>query len=247
MKTLLLSTTPALFLATACIPHSAAVGQTAAPVAAGGAEVGMSIGVAQTRLTVTSDPDVPDTEDTTSQTHLPSVESNFLYGLTDKLGLNLHASSAGLQPGLKIGVVSGGDIDVAVMPAFAVGVFKATDEDSDSTDSFDTLTFLAGGKVLVSSKSGAYGALGYDYQRTSMDDPDSGTDGSVLTLHHLTGALGYSIDLGRGFSIRPEMAVLYGVAGTAADEPSDPGIPVDEDDVDSLTLFPNLTLSVSTN
>jgi hypothetical protein len=244
---LLLATAP-LLLAGACIPHSAAVGQTAVPIATGGAEVAMSIGVAQSRNTVyenDGDPAGPQ-EDTMVQTQLPAIESNFLYGLGEQLGLNLHASSAGLQPGLKITVVNGPELHVALLPAFGIGVFSQSDpDDAGSTGSFDSITILAGGRVLLSSTNGVYGALGYDFQRTSADDPDTGEEAATYDFHRMTGAIGCDIHLGKGFHVRPEMAVLYGLAGTATDE-STMGV-TQEADLDSLVLFPSVTFAVQTN
>jgi hypothetical protein len=238
-----------LLLTAACLPHSAAVGQTAAPVAMGGAEVGMSLGVAQSRMTVYEESGEfePPSEDRTVQTQLPAVESNFLYGLREDLGLNLHASSAGIQPGLKLTLVRGPDVHLAILPAFGVGVFSMKDPDSTTGESFDSITWMAGGRVLVSSVAGAYGAAGYDFQRTTLDDPDNGEESGHFDFHRLTGAIGYDIGVGDGrLRIRPELAILYGLAGSQVEEnPSNPD--AGPDDLDSLVLFPSVTFAVQTN
>src|SRR5688572_30464295 len=83
-----------------CVPYSGAVGQTAAPLPIGGTEVGATVGFGYQSVEEEDPPD-PAIAEATTFTSMPKVEANALFGLTELLGVNVHASDAGLQPGLK--------------------------------------------------------------------------------------------------------------------------------------------------
>src|SRR5207302_729187 len=98
-----------LALAPACItPHSLAFGTTARPVGAGAAELSVSPGIAYE--SANSAPAVNGNTTVTTNTRalgIPLSEANLEYGATDTVGVNLHLSTAGVQPGVKFSFGSG--------------------------------------------------------------------------------------------------------------------------------------------
>jgi hypothetical protein len=226
----------AAIAAPACLPYSAAVGQPATSVRTGGTEVGATIGIGHQRIT-------PDREfgpdETTSMTQTPRLEGNILYGISDTLGLNVHVSDAGLQPGVKIVVVPEGNIHIAILPAFAFGRFGTTQEDTDRPDDDSAMTSLMlGARAIVSAPDSVYGAIGYDFQRVSNSGDGDVGDDATFKIHNLSLAIGIDLPFG-GARIRPELALLY--AGKATVEDDDAA-----QDFDRLVVFPSLTIAVAT-
>jgi hypothetical protein len=249
----------------ACLlPRSAVLGQTAAPVGAGAAEMAISTGVA---YQIDNTPPVtgggqpcpnPTTACTSAQTQtlqIPSFEANAQVGFTDWLGLNLHVSSAGLQPGLKLNLASG-TFNFAILPELAFGYAQQGHSTTTGTAANSTTTsgntdyyfsFLVGAKLLASHSSGLYGAVGYDFQNlsTSTVDNKGFNQGSQSQAAHVISAnVGWSFTIG-SIQLRPEMAVLIlpsntngtGVGANTASFSGGSG----------LVLYPNLTIAAATS
>lgn len=220
-----------LLAATACVtPRSVAMGYTAAPVGRGGAEVALTTGVGYSSMT---SPPVRGTDGngqpTTTQTvtrgfGLPTFEANAQFGFNQHVALNLHASTAGLQPGLKLTLNKSRNAKVALLPqvgvgyssvgqsTFAAGVTgQLTEANPSSTTMF---IFTAGLKFLVWHKSGFYGGLGYELMLTRS--AQTGTVGTgnasqpfqtlaTSAQHQIGAALGWDVVVGF-LRIRPEIA-----------------------------------------
>jgi hypothetical protein len=219
-------------------PRSMTLGMMAAPVGRG-TEVGLFSGIgyaSQTGpvvTTMTNDGEVR-TQTQNRAFGLPTFEANVQKGFTDRFALNVHASPAGIQPGLKWTVNRSRVAHFAILPAVAFGfgsnassqfVQQANGAQSEvnpaSTTSF---TFLGGLKLLFSHRSGFYAGVGYDLM---FNRANSGTQPNVnadrtetvtQTLgHQVMAALGFSIALGQ-VSLRPEVAfaVYPGVSQTVS-------------------------------
>ena len=98
-----------LALASGCIvPRSMTLGQLAAPVGRGATEVGVATGfiyASQTNPQFDGQDGIGDpikTNDRTNGFTIPAFEANLNTGFNDHVAFNVHASSAGLQPGLKL-------------------------------------------------------------------------------------------------------------------------------------------------
>ena len=249
------SLTVALVIAGAsgCIvPRAAGYGFTAAPLGAGGADVGLTLGaVYQQESTAPQTVGSATTTTTTRQTQLPSFEANAQVGLGDQLSVNLHASQAGLQPGVKIIVVRD-PVLVAVMPQVGGGFVgrggsnttviggNSTTTDGDGTSSF---TFLGGVRALVSTPIGVYGGLGYDFQyisQTSTNAANGNTTVATSQSHNVGGAVGYEIRIGP-IALRPELAVLF--TPLSKNQSNNGGTTSDQPDTSGLFLFPNVTVA----
>jgi hypothetical protein len=259
---------PVLALAltsSACLlPRSAVLGQTAAPMGVGGAEMAVSTGVAyqidNTPPKNAAGQTCPNatTVCTSTQTQtlqVPSFEANAQIGFTDWLGLNLHVSTAGLQPGLKINLASG-NFNFAVLPELAFGYAQQGNSTTTGTAANSTTTsgntgyyfsFLVGAKLLASHSSGLYGAAGYDFQNlsTSTVDNKGFNQGSQSQQAHVISVnVGWSFTAG-SIQLRPEMAVLIlpsntngsGVGSNSAMFSGGSG----------LLLYPNLTIAAATS
>ena len=180
MKKLGLWMAAALALCGCLTPRSAVLGQTAAPVGPGATEVGLASGFGyQSQAAppfLTKDP--TGTKDYYAQTlargfSLPAFEANAQMGVTEMVAVNLHASSAGIQPGAKI-TLNRGFGQVALLPEVAFGYGSSasstflTGQDGRQNESSPTATtnlnFLGGLKVIASHRMGLYGGLGYDLQ-----------------------------------------------------------------------------------
>ncbi|MHB8878632.1 MAG: hypothetical protein ACYC8T_33450 [Myxococcaceae bacterium] len=206
-------------LSSACLmPRSASFGQTATPLAPGSIELGLTPGMAFQGV---NGPPIPSggttNVATTRNFGLLGGEGNLALGLTDSLGLNLHLSPAGVQPGLKV-ALSRSSLSLAVMPEVALGYWSRgasnlrtqgstrTDTDSGGTNSFG---LLLGAKVLASHSSGIYGGAGYAYQQfvSSNTGPNARDRGTVNVSHAFSFAMGW--ELGRGsVKVRPELALM---------------------------------------
>lgn len=230
-----------LLCCSACIaPRSISYGQMASGVGRGATEVGVMTGFMYASQTT---PPVQTSDGnggtTTSQTTtrgfaMPAFEANLEHGFTRKLGLSVHASSAGLQPGIKITVTDSRVVHFALLPSVALGYGSLADSqftagsdgllrenNPSTTTSFSLLTGL---KFIFSHQSGFYLGAGYDFMYTRSFR--SGVVGAIgaqdkvesLTTagHHvITGAAGFSITLGM-LRLRPEVAfsVTPGITST---------------------------------
>src|SRR6476619_3898865 len=88
------------------VPRSAGFGQTAYNPSAGGGDVGVTAGAAYQLHSSKPEATTGTTTISTERTLLlPSFEGNALIGVTDAVGLDLHLSMAGIQPGLKFSYV----------------------------------------------------------------------------------------------------------------------------------------------
>lgn len=222
----------ALVLGASCLtPRSITLGTMAAPLGKGSTEVGVFGGVGYVSQVdppvTTKDPTTGDTYSTQTSGRgfaLPGAEANVQYGLTDRLAFNVHASSAGLQPGLKWTLNRSKIFNVALLPAVGFGyasfggatLAAGTDGlqrevEPHSTTSF---TFLGGFKVLVSHRSGFYAGVGYDLVfNRSLTSGTLGTGNvtdqylavTVTVMHQVMAALGIDIALGQ-VHLRPEVA-----------------------------------------
>jgi hypothetical protein len=218
--------------ATGCVvPRSMTLGQMAAPVGRGANELSTFVGVAyatQTNpsFTTTDIGGAPLTNQSTSRGFaLPSAEANFQHGFSDHIALNVHASPAGLQPGLKWTLNRSRIAHVALLPAVAFGyasqggaTFFASNNGiqvENNPQVTTSLQFLAGLKILFSHRSGLYAGIGYDFSlNRAVTDTITGTQQAqsrnqvltVLTTHQLSAALGFDVPIGL-LHLRPEIAI----------------------------------------
>lgn len=218
-----------LLLGVGCVtPRSMTLGMMAAPIGTG-TEVGVMTGFGYGSVTgpvvTTTNPVTMETSSTQTVNRtfsIPAFEANVTKGFSDHVGLNVHVSPAGIQPGLKWTVNRSKVAHFALLPAFAIGYASVGSADflAQSTGAQTELnprattsfTFLGGLKLLFSHVSGFYAGAGYDavFQRSnSSSAPTAQADRSdtiteTLT-HQIMAAVGYSIGLG-AVSVRPEVA-----------------------------------------
>lgn len=218
-------------LSTGClVPRSMTLGQMAAPVGRGAMEVGVFTGV---QYATQTDPPFT-TQDASGATltnqkksaafALPGAEANLQYGFTDQVALNVHASPAGLQPGVKWTLNKSRVANVALLPAVAFGYGSVGSalytagadgvQRENSPTSNTSFTFLGGLKVLVSHRSGFYAGVGYDFTlNRSLSSYVIGTGNvqdkvdtlTITTGHQISAAVGLDIAFGM-VHLRPEVA-----------------------------------------
>jgi hypothetical protein len=237
----------AVLLSGCLMPRSAGIGQTADMLRKGQAEIGLSPGLVYQSAT---QPAAQQGDPTTSVggVNFPASEGNAAYGINDTIGLNLHLSPAGLQPGVKIALMRGA-FDVAVMPSVAIGVFSqsaGTTEGSTTTSSSESyLGLMAGLKILGSHRSGFYGGVGYDLQSVGM----SGTTGSGNNNTSSESTLSHNLSIGAGYEakfgairIRPELAMTFtpGMSRTSTSGSNTETV----DAGSGFYFFPNVTIAV---
>ncbi len=225
-----------LALLSGCIiPRSMVLGQMAAPVGRGATEVGVFTGVlyaSQTNPTFDGRDAIGDPIRTTEKTSgfsIPAFEMNLQHGFNDNVALNLHGSSAGLQPGLKLTLNNSKVAHIALLPeiafgyastgsstgvsAFGAGVNEGqvVDTNPNSKTSF---TFLGGLKVLFSHRSGFYAGVGYDFifnrnYNAAVVGGVGVTDKQEIIIqttgHQVAASVGMDIALGM-VHVRPEVA-----------------------------------------
>lgn len=219
---------PCLLLLSGCItvPRPAVLGMTASPLGAGRTEVGLSGGVA-----VLSETEPPQTTSllgitvsdwTTRGGVSPQAEANVHHGLSDWLGLNLHVSQAGIQPGLKITLLER-VVTLALMPEVGFGLLAGQTGatqfvGSSRTDAapLSELRWLlvAGGRFLLSHpNTGVYFGVGYQFQLAGQNlSQKDGTrellsQSTTHTLHNVQAAFGWEVRSGN-LRIRPEFAAV---------------------------------------
>ncbi len=216
-----LSTAAACLLLTAAqaMPRSAGLGQPALPLPEGGAEIAVSPGVGFQAINGPPIPAGPNAFNVATSNTLafPSAEANLGLGLSDRLGLNLHLSAAGLALGAKLAFPHS-PLSVAVMPEVGLA-FWSTGTSSvhqqaganGQTDTGGTSAFevVLGVRAIASHSSGLYAGAGYSFQQisTTQTGPGAGGKGKVDFSHGISAAVGY--ELGKGvLKIRPELALL---------------------------------------
>ena len=190
-----------LFSCAGCItPRSMGMGITPALLGPGGASASASGGVMIETLSASGASSL--------SVSFPSFEGNVGVGLIEMADLNVHLSSAGLQPGVKIGLLRG-PVTVSVLPQVAL-LIVSTNSRSGSTGSGGlSVGFLGGLKLLGSHESGFYGGFGYDFQFGSLGSSIStGSSGSASTVvaHNLTLNVGFELVIGH-LRLRPELAI----------------------------------------
>lgn len=218
-------------------PRSFALQTMAAPLGRGATEVGVMGGVGYASQTNPPVAGVDGTEPVTNQVQnrgfaLPGAEANVQHGFNDHVALNLHASSAGIQPGVKITVNTSRIAHFALLPAIALGYAsfgsstfqsradgRLVEANPTSTTSF---SLMAGLKMLVSHRSGVYGGVGYDlmlHRVLTTSAPSASVDRTEFTTvtvsHQISVAIGFDVAFGR-VHLRPEIAaaVYPGISQT---------------------------------
>lgn len=261
-----------LVLASGCVmPRSMVVGQMAAPVGRGATEVGVFTGL---QYAAQTDPpyqtsDAAGAPITNQQTRrafaLPQAEANIQYGFDEHFALNVHGSSAGVQPGLKWTINKSRHAHVALLPAVAFGFARQDGvtlaagvdgvQHENHPTSLTSFTFLGGLKVLVSHRSGFFAAVGYDFVfNRSLSAQVIGT-GNVqdryealtqLTAHQLSASVGLDIPLGM-VRLRPEIAfaVTPGISSVINAGPPGAQTQTAAGGGFSFAVFPGFTLAVA--
>lgn len=243
-------------------PRSVGTGITAAPLGPGVNEVGVSAGF--TWQTQTNPPTTVSAGNTITQTwqqgagvQIPAAEANAQFGLTRMLGLNLHLSPAGIQPGLKVTLLERA-VTLGLMPDLGLGwtsggtktiVFTNQNRDDGLPQSQSNFVFLGGLRfLLMHPGSGAYGSVGYQYQtvtqtlisRTGSAENKSST---TTTLHNVVAAVGYEFKRG-ALRIRPELAFeITPELGMSTRQNEDPAVSMSGGN--SFFIFPNVTFAIA--
>ncbi len=225
----------ALLTSGCIVPRSMIQGQMAAPVGRGAADVAVFAGLQYGEQInprydgynpVTDEP--LNTEEKTTALSVPNFEANLQYGFTDNVAINVHGSSAGFQPGVKITLNDAkDDAHFALLPQVAFGyasmgqatnLYGGNGVRQDGAPSTGTsFTFLGGLRLMVSHKSGFYAGAGYDFlfnrnfNKTRIGQGNASVEQDTIystTAHQVALNLGFSIQLGF-IHIRPEVAVAF--------------------------------------
>ena len=259
----------ALLVLSACVtPRSVGFGYTAQPLGNGGAEVGIALGAmyqaeAQPPTNGTGTNGQPTNEQITANGwSAPHFEGNAQVGINASLGLNVHFSAAGVQPGLKWTLVRNKNVALAVVPQFGVGFFTQRSatlvsgvdgrERESAPVTTEVLLFQPGARLLFSHRSGFYAGVGYDLvsmRRTQVSTTGSDTDGTLQTVHAVSASIGHQLGAAIGVSaeagpllLKPELAVIAipsfdtTYARDTVSAPSSGGF--------AFAFFPSLTISV---
>lgn len=265
----------ALALMSGCIvPRSMITGQMAAPVGRGATDVGVFTGVqygSQTNPGFVGQDAIGDpitTAQRSSGFSLPAFEANLQYGFNDHVGLNVHASSAGIQPGVKLTVNKSKVAHFALLPqvAFGYGSTGSTSlvsgadgvQREQSPSSSTSFTFLGGLKLLVSAKfnktAAFFAGAGYDFIfnrnfNAALLGSGSVTDSSSTinsTIgHQISVSVGFDIALG-WVHLRPEVAfgVYPGISQSKTVNNPPDSTTVAATGGFGWAIFPGFTLSV---
>jgi hypothetical protein len=206
-------------------PRSMTLGQMAAPVGRGATEVGVFGGVQYGSQMGPQFQNPTGSTSTSSKVFgAPSAEANVQHGFNEHFALNVHASPAGVQPGLKWTVNSSRVAHFALLPAVGVG-YASVQQTPYSTDDSQILnegapvtttsfTFLAGLKALVSHRSGFFAGVGYDFllnrslatlARGTSTSGESSDTLTVSTTHQISASVGFDVAFGM-VHLRPEVA-----------------------------------------
>lgn len=256
-----------LALASGCIvPRSMTIGQLAAPVGRGATEVGVYTGfiyASQTNPQFDGRDAINDpikTNERIAGFTIPAFEANLNTGFSDHVALNVHASSAGLQPGLKLTLNKSKVAWVALMPQVAFGYASlGAATDTAGADGIvvpgpnrtqTSFTFLGGLKFLFSHRSGFYAGVGYDFifnrnynstENTSLTDKSEFVQST--TGHQISAAVGIDIKLG-WLHLRPEVAfaVTPGIGQTRSTTDASVGA----SGGGGWAIFPGFTMAIVT-
>jgi hypothetical protein len=265
-----------LALCSGClVPRSMVTGQMAAPVGRGATDIGVFTGVQYAQQTnpayVGQDPVTGDPNSTAERATgftIPSFEANMQYGFNDHVGLNVHASSAGIQPGVKFTVNKSKVAHFALLPQIAFG-YGSTGSASlvagadgvqmpASPTSGTSFTFLGGLKLLVSVKfnktAAFFAGAGYDFIfnrnfNSQLLGTGNSTDSSSIinstTAHQISVSAGIDIALG-WVHLRPEVAfgVYPGIAQSRTVNNPPDSTTVAATGGFGWAIFPGFTLSV---
>ncbi len=230
-----------LALASGCIvPRSMMIGQMAAPVGRGATDVGVQTGFIYASQTNPQYPgqdaigDPIKTNEKTAGFTIPAFEANLNAGFNEHVAFNVHASSAGLQPGLKLTLNKSKIAHVALMPqigfgyaslgasTYVAGIDGVLVETAPRSQT--SFTFLGGLKFLFSHRSGFYAGVGYDfifnrnYNAAIVGATGVAEKSEIIystTGHQIAASIGLDITLG-WVHLRPEIAfaVTPGIAQT---------------------------------
>jgi len=205
----------------ACLtPRSMMLGQMAGPVGRGAAEIGVATGIGYAQQTTPVPGSTSDARGARVWT-IPAVEGNAQFGLNDRVGINAHFSSAGIQPGLKITLNRpSARAHFALLPQVAVGYTHvryaayATGSGGISNESdprsYSMFTFMFGLRALISHVSGFYCGFGGDFIATRFLDSPVIVNRVTTTISNsmqiaIGVNVGFSINVG-WVRIRPEIA-----------------------------------------
>lgn len=207
--------------ACACLtPRSVMQQQLAAPIGKGAVEVGVGAGLGYEQQN-TPTPGAATQYTGASSLILPGVEANAHFGVNDHVGVNLHFSTAGIQPGIKLTVNKSRVAHFALMPQLAIGYGRAgsslyvTDGAGVTREtapvSTSMFSFMIGLRIMVSHVSGFYAGVGYDLIATRTVR-SAGAPG--IPVYDATNTVQQSVMVNVGYSIavswlriRPELAV----------------------------------------
>ncbi len=214
-------------------PRSMTYMTTAAPIGENATDVSVATGFGfqyqanpptQTR---NAENDIITSQTVTRGFALPNFEANLQHGVGKQLALNIHASSAGLQPGLKWTLTNSKKFAFALLPALGMGygsvsgvtVVAGPDgrgvEQNPTTNT--SFTFLTGLKAMFWHESGFYIGAGYDLMvnrslnSVIVNSATSSDQTNTLTTavsQNIGGAVGFEFKLGQ-VRLRPEIAVLF--------------------------------------
>ncbi len=214
----------ALVLFQGCLTQrSIALGQLASSVGKGGAEVGVSTGMlyqTQTQPPVSgidSGGGPFSAQDGARGFQFPWFEANALFGVSDRVAINVHGSPAGLQPGAKITLTKSRVLSAALLPQLGFGygsigqstqVSGATGVQTEtSPKSISGFIFQLGFKFLVSHRSGFFAGAGYDLMLTRSVQTQQKVETLYTSVQHqLSAAAGVAVPIG-WLSLRPELAL----------------------------------------
>ncbi len=248
------------------------IGQMAAPVGRGATDVGVQTGfiyASQTNPQFPGQDGIGDpikTNERTSGFTIPAFEANLNAGFNEHVALNVHASSAGLQPGLKLTLNKSKVAHVALMPQVAFGyaslgasTFVAGDDGvlvETAPRSQTSFTFLAGLKFLFSHRSGFYAGVGYDFifnrnYNAAIVGATNVTEKSEIinstTGHQISASVGLDITLGM-VHLRPEIAfaVTPGIGQSITRRSGTDDITVAASGGGGWAIFPGFTIAIVT-
>ncbi len=219
---------------TACLtPRSMTYATTAASIGEGATDVSVVTGFGfqyQANAPIQSRDatnDIVSTQTVSRGFALPNFEANVQHGLSRQLALNLHGSTAGVQPGLKWTLTNSKKFAFALLPGVAFGYASVasstftTGSDGRPVESSPTtntsFTFLAGLKAIFSHQSGFYVGVGYDLlvnrslNSVIVAGPTSTDQTNTLTValnQNIGGAIGFEFKLG-AVRLRPEIALQF--------------------------------------
>lgn len=254
------------------VPRSMMTGQLAAPVGRGAVEVGVQTGfvyASQTNPQFEARNDLNDpvkANERTAGFTIPAFEANLNAGFSEHVALNVHASSAGLQPGLKLTLNKSNKAHVALMPQVAFGYASLGASTSvagvdgvlveTAPRSQTSFTFLGGLKFLFSHRGGFYAGVGYDFifnrnYNAAIVGATGVTDKSEIirstTGHQISASVGVDLKLG-WVRLRPEFAfaVTPGIAQSVVTKLGAVETPVVASGGGGWAIFPGFTIAIVT-